>query len=150
MKEYAFYIGDEYLSEKFTDITLLCDRVLEEIDVEDWIHRDEKGQFVLVDIVETVDYEDRIDCDNFIELLINDACKELGEDVGEWYLKDVDVKDFELEINDFWKRYKKTRNINTIHEEKRGTKKTYKLYVEEKVCGYDLVSYEVLNGNKNS
>lgn len=144
MKKYAYCIDDEYLSYEFGSIKETCKGIVYNYYSDDWeIHEDEKGKFVLVDIIETVDYEDRIDCDHFIEVLINDACNELGEDAEEWYLQDININDFELAINEFWKNYKKTRNIETPFQEKSGTKKTYKLYIKENEYDYDFVSYEL-------
>ena len=145
MKKYAYCIDDEHLSFEFGSIKETCEGIVSDYYFDDWeINKDEKGEFILVDIVETIDYEDTIDCNHFIEVLVHDACNEINENMEEWYLQDININDFELAINEFWKNYKKTRNIETPFQEKSGTKKTYKLYIKEREYGYEFVSYELV------
>ena len=140
--EYAYCIGDAYLSEKFDTVKEALEELTRDFHEEDWeIYKDNVGQFILVDIVEVKDYEDLIHAHRIIEDLKEDACSEYERDD---YLNDVDIEAFEKELNKFWKNYKEKNKIYTFYVSKSGTKKTYKLYIKEREYGYEFVSYELV------
>ena len=138
---YAYCIGDEYLSEKFDTVKEALEELIRDFNEEDWeIYKDNVGQFILVDIVEVKDYEDLIHAHRIIEDLKEDACSEYERDD---YLDDVDIEAFEKELNKFWKNFKEKNKIYTFYVSKSGTKKTYKIYIKEREYDYDFVSYEL-------
>lgn len=138
---YAYCIGDEYLSEKFDTVKEALEELIRDFNEEDWeIYKDNVGQFILVDIVEVEDYTDLIHADRIIEDLKEDAYSEYERDD---YLDDVDIETFEKELNKFWKIFKEKNKIYTFYVSKSGTKQTYKVYIKEREYGYDFVSYEL-------
>ena len=139
--EYAYCIGDAYLSEKFDTVKEALEELIRDFYEEDWeIYKDNVGQFILVDIVEVKDYEDFIHANRIMEDLREDAYSEYERDD---YLNDIDIEAFEKELNKFWKNFKEKNKIYTFYVSKSGTKKTYKLYIKEREYGYDFVSYEL-------
>lgn len=140
--EYAYCIGDEYLSEKFHTVKEVLEELIRDFNEEDWeIYKDNVGQFIFADIVKVKDYEDLIHAHRIIEDLKEDACSEYERDD---YLDDVDIEAFEKELNKFWKNFKEKNKIYTFYVSKSGTKKTYKIYIKEREYGYDFVSYELV------
>lgn len=141
--EYAYCIGDEYLSEKFDTVKEALEELIRDFNEENWeIYKDNVGQFILVDVVEVEDYEDFIRANRIIEDLKEDAYSEYERDD---YLDDVDIEVFEKELNRFWKSFKEKNKIYTFYVSKSGTKKTYKLYIKEKEYSYDLVDFKLYN-----
>lgn len=139
---YAYVVDDERISEEFTNLKELFSASLEEIIPKDWvIFKDPKGEYIYLEVVETetVDYE--IDGEDIIHTLMSNAYGDFGDDVN-WYLEDVNIEDFDKELNKFWKNYKERKNIKEMITEKNNTTKTYKVYFKEVCdCSYELVDY---------
>lgn len=151
--EYAYFIEKQNLSIRFTELKeLFKDAIMtNDIGTEEWeVYKDERGEFIYLDVAQVADFEDKIDAEHFIELLMNDAIKELGNSVDGWYLEDVDIPKFEIAINKFWKEYKEKARIQKIAYEVEGTKTRYKVYIKqvEKDC-YNFVGYEEVLQNDN-
>lgn len=144
--EYAYCIGDEYLSEKFDTVKEVLEELVRDFNEEYWeIYNDNVGQFILVDIVEVKDYEDLIHANRIIEDLKEDAYSEYERDD---YLDDVDIAAFEKELNKFWRMFKEKNKIYTFYVSKSNTKQTYKVYIKEREYGYDFADYELVEGLK--
>ena len=144
--EYAYCIGDEYLSEKFYTVKEALEELIRDFNEENWeICKDNVGQFILVDVVEVEDYEDFIRANRIIEDLKEDAYSEYE---GDDYLDDVDIEVFEKELNKFWRMFKEKNKIYTFYVSKIKTKQTYKVYIKEREYGYDFVYHELVEGLK--
>lgn len=138
-KHYSYLIDDEKLSEEFFTINELIETSLDDIDCFE-IDKDTNGKYFYLDIVETEIENYSIDGESIIENLKSQVYNNYG-DSAESYLEDVNIKDFEEEINKFWKKYKKKNNIREMITEKNNTKKTYKVYFKENKYSYELIRY---------
>lgn len=123
---YAYFTSTEYLSEKFDTVNETLQDAIESNIFP--IKSDELGEYIIVEVAETGDYEDRIDGEHIIELLINDAWSNMG-DVAEDYLYKVNINDFNEKLNEFWKEYKEKNNIGNLYLSKSGTRKLYRAYL---------------------
>ena len=148
--KYAYVIDDEKLSEEFSNIKELIASAVENIGENNFpIVINGMGNRVLKNLevveTETVDYE--INGKEIIHQLKDKACSDFGD--VDWYLDDVNIKDFNKKINKFWKEYVAKNNIKEIITERNKTKRYFDVYVRECNMSYNLATYVEKEGNIN-
>lgn len=136
-KEYAYLLDGEYLSSKFTDINELIESSVEDIIPQDWtVYENEFGEYIVLEVFETEDYEDIVNADSFVEELKNNSD-------AEWYLDDVNTNHLQEELNKFWKKYKEDNNITQLYYSGKRVG-TYEVYVSYDGVDYNFLWYEVV------